>query len=129
MAVALAARLFSTKDGHRLIVKSEHIEAARRLYERFLGARELGLVEIKKHEELVEHAGENYGGELREFLQTAPINVRQQLMNGELAGFGLGAVDAGGIYINKLSGMHAVTASGGKYEVAPWAVEIARSIT
>jgi hypothetical protein len=128
MAVALAARLFSTKDGHRLVIKSEHIEAARRLYERFLGARELGLTEIKKQESIVEHAEEDYGGDLKEFLMTVPINIRQQLVHGELPGFGFGATDVGGIYISKLSGMHAVTYAGNKYDVAPWAVEIARSL-
>jgi hypothetical protein len=47
---------------------------------------------------------------------------------GELPLFGFGAVDAGGNYITKLSGMHAVTVDNAKYNVAPWAMEIARSI-
>ena len=128
MAVALAARLFSTPDGHRLVIKSEHIEAARRLYERFLGARELGLIEVKKQEAITEHAEEDYGGELREFLKNSPLNIRQQLVNGELSSFGFGATDAGGMYVSKLSGMHAIQYQNNKYSVAPWAVEIARNL-
>jgi hypothetical protein len=130
MAAAVAARLFSTKDGHKLVIDEPHVSAARRLYEKFLGASELGIVEIKEREEKVNKAGEEHGLELKDFLKSTPPLVRQMLSSGQVSKFGFGAMDSGGNIIMKLQQISALVYSqtDDHYDVPKWASNIAREV-
>jgi hypothetical protein len=129
MAAAVAARLFSSPDGFKLVIDEEHVHAARRLYELFLGSKALGITDLKSREEKVAHSGDEYGVEYKEFLRTTPPMVRQMLSTGSLPHFGFGSIDIGGNMVSKLGNMNAVVYHDGQYEVAPWATDIARDMS
>jgi len=130
MSAAVAARLFASPDGVKLRIDRPHVEAARRLYERFLGAAELGITEIKEREDAVILAGEDNGLELKDYLRSTPPSVRQMMVGGRInAVYRFGSVDISGNMLNRLIGMKALTSSGGaEYEVPKWAMKIAREL-
>lgn len=130
MAVSVAARLFSSPDGNKLVIGDKHVHAARRLYEKFLGADELGITEIRRTEEIIEDAADEHGVELRDFLRNTPPLIRQLMMTGNLPRYGFGSVDVSGNMLSKMSGMRAVhpDPTTGVYEVSRWAMEIAREV-
>jgi hypothetical protein len=129
MSAAVAARVFSSPDGVKLVIDRPHVESARRLYERFLGAAELGLTEIKQREEAIEQAGEDKSLEFKDYLLTAPPSVRQMLVSPTISKYGFGSVDVGGNIVNRLIAMKALSPVGnGDWDVSRWAMRIAREL-
>jgi len=128
MSAAVAARLFSTSDGHKLVIDEEHVVAARHLYERFLGAKELGITELRSQELRITESGDVNGIEFKDYLRNTPPSIRQIMASGFIPSNGFGPSDAGGNLFNKMTGMHAITFQGDHWEVSPWASAIAREI-
>jgi hypothetical protein len=129
MAVALAARLFATPDGQELRVTAAHVLSAYNLYDRFLSDPGLGLIEVKEREQTVEEASDINSIELRDYLKTSPLQVRQLLAAGELPVVGFGRSDDGGGYIMRLTMLHAIRSNGTQgYIVEKWAMDIAKEL-
>lgn len=128
MAVAVAARLFSSPDGHRLNVNKDHVYGAYELFVRFLDDPNLGVVETKEEEVLVEEAGDVHSVELRQDLLGWPRAISEHLTNAEFKDFG--SIDRDGMFMTKLTNLRAIRykAASNSYEVSHWAQEIARGL-
>jgi hypothetical protein len=130
MSAAVAARLFSTPDGHKLVIDEPHVAAAARLYERFLGAEELGIREIKEREQTIERSGDENSIELKDYLRSTPPSIRQMLASGMLPASPnpFGTVDMSGNIHSKFIHMNAIVLVSGGWQVSKWAVKIAREL-
>jgi hypothetical protein len=91
MAVAIAARLFSTKDGENLLVKSDHVQAACNLYRMFFSDDHLGITDIRAGEIATEEAEDLHSDEVRTILRNSPSEVREKLASGAFDKFEYGA--------------------------------------
>jgi MCM P-loop domain/Toprim-like len=126
MSVALAARLYSTPNGSAVSVQAKHVLAAERLYERFLGAPELELADVKHHEEAEKEAGDTNSDELLEHLNRLPREVTYKLTQGEFRS--LGAVDYNSMVSSSLASIDAIKPHGEGYIVPRWAQLIAKEV-
>jgi hypothetical protein len=79
LAVALAARLFSTTDGHTLQVNSGHVKSAVQLYSLFLGADSLGIRELKDASDWRKEQGMLSQDELRMIIRGLDPSERQRI--------------------------------------------------
>jgi hypothetical protein len=131
MSAAVAGRLFSSPDGNKLVIDAMHVEAATRLYGRFLGAAELGIKEIKEREEAIAQAGVDNSAQLRDFLRTTPPSIHQIIASGVMPHNEFGSVDISGNIVGRLTGMGALSidqGSGQKWSISKWAMKVARDL-
>lgn len=126
MAVALAARLFSSPDGHRLSVKKEHVHGAYELYHRFLSDERLGMVDIRGQEERIDSASDEHGVEFRHYLSECDILIIQMMTHSEIKDFGYGEVAAQ--HLRKFQQLDAIQFKQNSYVVSDWARNIAKEL-
>lgn len=130
MAVAVAARLFSSPDGFTLRVESKHVGAAYELYKRFLMSSSLGVVDIKEEEDAVENAASENHEKMYDLLASSTLELLQSMSAGSFDRLLQGAQIENQMVMNELSALMAIkrnNATGG-YEVSKWAQEIAKTI-
>lgn len=128
MAVAVAARLFSSPDGFTLQVRSEHVGAAYELYKRFLMAPSLGVTDIKEEEIAIEEAAGENSEKLRDILISNHPEVLQRVATGTFDRFLTGASMENQMILSELGALKAIALSGQDYTVSKWAQEIAKDI-
>lgn len=128
MSAAVAARLFSTADGHILSVRAEHVEGAFELYRKFLSDEELGVIEIKDDEAAIEGAASKYSGDLREFLKMAGPELIRKMADGTFNKHMYGSDSETRVLMSQLFTWKAVTGNGDPYAVSKWAQDVAKEI-
>lgn len=124
MAVALAARLFSSPDGTKLSVQTRHVVAAEKLYERFLSDPNLDLVGLKEEEIKIDEAGRDNEDFLKKELDKQSIDVIRILAKGTYRS--LGPSDFGGSATSHLASLSAIMPRGDEWDVTPWALNVVK---
>src|SRR3954447_4801468 len=128
MAVAIAARLFSTDDGERLIVTTDHVGAAYDLYDMFFGDKSLGITDIMEEEIVIDEAQEKHTDEVLAVMEQTSDEVTSKLADGEFERFDWGASFETSGVIAHLKGLGAIRSQKGQkgYLVSKWAQELAK---
>lgn len=125
MAVAVAARLFSSPDGHTLSVKGSHVLGAYELYRKFFSDPRLGIINIKEDETAVATASGEHSEDLKTLLRMAGSEVVHKMAIGEFKNIYHGAMSENEATIAQLLIWRAAYYSGPNLMVHRWAQDIA----
>jgi hypothetical protein len=131
MAVAIAARLYSTDDGENLVVRAEHVGAAHALYDLFLKDAELGITDIKEEDVAVETAEDNYSEDLSSLLHDDNPEIRLKLAEGEFDRFEWGSFSENTMIMTQLRNMGAIQkhpTDRRLHLVSKWAQDLAKQV-
>jgi Toprim-like/MCM P-loop domain len=129
ISVALATRLVSTPDGHRVTVRAGHVVGAYELYRRFFNDPTLGIVDIKEEEVSTEQAAESHSKDLAEFLNMVNPEIVHKMALGEFRGIAFGAQSENETMIAQLSIWRAIWYNKqGNLSVHKWAQEVAKEV-
>ena len=128
LSVALAARLFSTKDGINLDVKQEHVLSASILYRSFLGDVDLGIVEIKENAEWREEQLEFRYDAVESMIRGMSTGQRQQILDHASFELIFAGYDQMDWHKNQLSDAGALYPKGEKLIFDPRFVKMVREI-
>jgi len=128
LSVALAARLFSTKDGINLDVKQEHVLSASILYRSFLGDVDLGIVEIKENAEWREEQLEFQSDAIERIIRGMSTGMRQQILDHAPFEIIFARGEQNDWYRDQLSNAGAIYPDGDRFIFDPRFIKMVREI-
>jgi hypothetical protein len=128
LSVALAARLFSTKDGINLVIKQAHVLSASILYRAFLGHKDLGIIEIKENEEWRSEQQDFQTDKIEQLVKSMSAGTRQQIIDQAEFDVAFSHYEQKDWYKTELSNAGAVYPSHGELVFDPQFIDTVRNI-